>query len=129
MLAIDENQYLLPGVRVQAEPVRYYPYGAETANIIGYVSQITGSEYAEDKRQKCGAGVRCYGTGSQVGQAGVEASFEKYLRGTPGVEELQVDSQGNVLGGCSVHAAGPGRQPGPLDIAHGPAGGGAGAAD
>ena len=28
----------------------------------------------------------------------MEASFEKYLRGTPGVEEVQVDSQGKVLG-------------------------------
>ena len=29
VLAIDENQSLLPGVVVQAEPVRYYPYGAD----------------------------------------------------------------------------------------------------
>jgi len=35
VLAIDENQSLLPGVVVQAEPVRYYPYGETTANIVG----------------------------------------------------------------------------------------------
>ena len=29
VLAIDENQVLLPGVSVQAEPVRYYPYGRD----------------------------------------------------------------------------------------------------
>ncbi|MGD0809270.1 MAG: penicillin-binding protein 2 [Acidimicrobiales bacterium] len=108
VLAVDENQDLLPGVSVQAAPVRYYPYGAETANIIGYVSRITGSEYAEDKRQKCGTGVPCYQPDAQVGQAGVEASFEKYLRGTPGVEELQVDSQGNVLGRLSYTPPVPG---------------------
>ena len=38
VLAIDENQSLLPGVTVQAEPVRYYPQGETTANIVGYVS-------------------------------------------------------------------------------------------
>ena len=38
VLAIDENQSLLPGVSVQAEPVRYYPQGETTANIVGYVS-------------------------------------------------------------------------------------------
>ena len=108
VLAVDENQDLLPGVDVQAEPVRYYPYGAETANIIGYVSQVTGSEYTQDKHQKCGAGVPCYQPGSQVGQEGVEATFERYLRGTPGVEELQVDSQGNVLGRLSYTPPVPG---------------------
>ena len=54
VLAIDENQALLPGVVVQAEPVRYYPYGETTANILGYVSQITGAEYAQDKDDRCG---------------------------------------------------------------------------
>ncbi len=50
----------------------------------------------------------CYQPGSQVGQAGVEATYEKYLRGTPGVEELQVDSQGNVLGRLSYTPPVPG---------------------
>ena len=97
VLAIDENQALLPGVTVQAEPVRYYPYGSLTANVLGYVSQVTGAEYAQDRYQRCGGGTYCYGTSSVVGQAGVEQSFENYLRGRPGVEEVQVDSQGQVL--------------------------------
>ncbi|MGH9107183.1 MAG: penicillin-binding transpeptidase domain-containing protein [Acidimicrobiales bacterium] len=97
MLAIDENRSLLPDVTVQAQSVRYYPFGPETANIVGYVSQITGSEYGAVKAQMCGAAVPCYQPGSQFGQAGVEASFEKYLRGRPGKEVLAVNSQGQVL--------------------------------
>ncbi|HTW06053.1 MAG TPA: penicillin-binding transpeptidase domain-containing protein [Acidimicrobiales bacterium] len=97
VLAIDENQALLPGVTVQAEPVRYYPYGATTANIIGYVRQITGAEYAKVQTEQCAAGIPCYGPTSGYGQAGVEASFEKYLRGVPGKEVVAVDSQGQVL--------------------------------
>jgi penicillin-binding protein 2 len=97
VLAIDENPTLFPGVKVQAQPVRYYPYGPTTANIVGYVSQITGSEYEAVKAEKCGAGLPCYQTTSQFGQAGIEESFEKYLRGTPGKEEVQVDSQGQPL--------------------------------
>ena len=108
VLAIDENQALLPGVVVQAEPVRYYPYGETTANILGYVSQITGAEYAQDKDDKCGAGVDCYGTGSVIGQAGVEESLENYLRGRPGVEKVQVDSQGHVLNSYMVSPPVPG---------------------
>jgi penicillin-binding protein 2 len=97
VLAIDENQALLPHVKVQAEPVRYYPYGTITANIIGYVSQINGTEYAQDKTQQCGPGIPCYQPNSLIGQAGVEASLEQYLRGRPGKEVVAVDSQGQVL--------------------------------
>ena len=41
VLAIDENRSLLPGVQVQAEPVRYYPHATTMANIVGYVYRIT----------------------------------------------------------------------------------------
>jgi penicillin-binding protein 2 len=108
VLAIDENQALLPGVVVQAQPVRYYPYGETTANILGYVSQITAGEYAQDKDDKCGSGVDCYGTGSVIGQAGVEESLENYLRGRPGVEKVQADSQGHVLNSYMVSPPVPG---------------------
>ncbi len=108
VLAIDENQSLLPGVSVQAEPVRYYPQGETTANIVGYVSGITGFEYTQDKSERCGSGLPCYQTTSLVGQAGVESSFEDYLRGTPGVEKVQVDSQGQVLGLLSYKPPVPG---------------------
>ena len=100
-LSIYENQKLLPGVTVTAEPIRYYPYGSLTANIVGYVSQITGSEYSADKSQMCAKGIPCYTTTSQVGQAGVEASMEQYLRGVPGKEVEEVNAQGQVLGVAS----------------------------
>jgi penicillin-binding protein 2 len=108
VLAIDENQSLLPGVSVEAEPVRFYPQGETTANIVGYVSEITGPEYALDKHDQCGPGVPCYQANSLVGQAGVEESFENYLRGSPGVEKVEVDSQGNVLGTLSYTPPVPG---------------------
>jgi penicillin-binding protein 2 len=98
VLAIDENKKLLPGVTVSAEPVRYYPYGSLTANIVGYVSQITGSEYPLDKNEQCAPEIPCYQANSLIGQAGVEASFEDYLRGVPGKEVVEVDAQGHVLG-------------------------------
>jgi penicillin-binding protein 2 len=107
-LAIAENQSLLPGVSVQAEAVRYYPQAQLTANIVGYVSGITGPEYSQVKNEQCGTGVPCYQTTSLIGQAGVESSFENYLRGTPGVEKVQVDSQGQVLGLLSYRPPVPG---------------------
>ena len=108
VLAIDENQSLLPGVTVQAEPVRYYPQGETTANIVGYVSGITGPEYAETKKDQCGPGIPCYQTTSLIGQAGVESSFETTCGVRPGVEKVQVDSQGQVLGLLSTAPRSPG---------------------
>lgn len=97
-LAVEEDRSALQGVSVQAEPVRYYPYGTAMANILGYVSQITGTEYGQDKAQMCAKGIPCYANNSQVGQAGVEATFEKYLRGRPGVQKIEVNSQDQELG-------------------------------
>jgi len=108
VLAIDENRKLLPGVTVSAEPVRYYPYGPITANILGWVSQLTAPEWAADKSELCAKGIPCYQANSQVGQAGVEASFEDYLRGVPGKEVVEVDAQGHVLGVASYTPPVPG---------------------
>ena len=68
----------------------YTPLGAATANIVGYVGQITSTEMTALKSQG-------YQPGDQIGQTGIEAEYESYLRGTPGVEKVQVDSQGHVL--------------------------------
>ncbi|MCL6091788.1 MAG: penicillin-binding transpeptidase domain-containing protein [Actinobacteria bacterium] len=107
-LSISEHQQLLPGVTVAAQPVRYYPYGSLTANIVGYVTQITGKEYSANKDQMCAKGIPCYTPTSQVGQAGVEASLEQYLRGVPGKEVLDVNAQGQVLGVASYTPPVPG---------------------
>lgn len=97
-LSIEENQAQLPGVTVTDEPVRYYPQASTTANVVGYVSQITGTEYGADKGQMCAKGIPCYTTSSEVGQAGIEASMEQYLRGVPGKEVEEVNAEGQVLG-------------------------------
>lgn len=92
ILYIKENQNLFPGVKATTAPVRTYtPMGRAAANIVGYVSQVTPAEYKVLKSK----GVL---PGQQIGQAGVEATFNNVLMGKPGVEKVQVDSQGNVLG-------------------------------
>jgi penicillin-binding protein 2 len=101
MLSIDENQAEFPGVSVQAESVRYYPYGTLAANVLGYVGEITSSEYAALK-------TKGYQSNDQIGQGGVEATYESYLRGKPGFEKVQVDAQGQVIGELGYQAPVPG---------------------
>ena len=95
ILYIQENQALFPGVQATSISVRNYSaFGLAAANIVGYVGQIGSSELAKLKNQG-------YQAGDQIGLSGIEAEYESYLRGTPGVQKVQVDSRGNVLGTLS----------------------------
>jgi penicillin-binding protein 2 len=91
ILYIQENQDLFPGVKATTMSVRTYsPMGKAAANIVGYVGQISQTQYQRLK-------VEGYQPGDQIGLAGIEAEYESILRGRPGVQKLQVDSRGNVL--------------------------------
>lgn len=91
VLYIDEHKSQFPGVSASTQWVRTYPYGELAANILGYVGQINAQEYKALKSQG-------YQPNSQIGQSGVEATYESVLRGTPGREVLEVNSAGQVLG-------------------------------
>ena len=91
ILYIQENQNLFPGVQATTMSVRTYSaMGRAAANVVGYVGQIDQAQYQQLKSQG-------YQPGDQIGLAGVEAEYESLLRGTPGIQKLQVDSRGNVL--------------------------------
>jgi penicillin-binding protein 2 len=88
---IREHQADFPGVAVQELSERSYPAGTAAAHILGYVGSISPKELASDRTQG-------YQQGDLVGQAGVEAAYEKWLRGQPGVTDLEVDATGKVIG-------------------------------
>ncbi len=91
ILHIQEFQRSFPGVTVTTESVRTYsPEGKAAANIVGYVGRIDATQYKQLKSQG-------YQPNSLIGQAGVEATYESVLRGTPGVTQVAVDSAGHVL--------------------------------
>jgi penicillin-binding protein 2 len=102
ILYIQENQALFPGVQATSMTVRTYSaMGKAAANIVGYVGQISQAELNKLKPEG-------YQPGDLIGLAGVEATYEGLLRGTPGVEKVQVDSQGDVLTTLSVTKPVPG---------------------
>ena len=91
ILYVQEHPHLFPGVTATTETIRSYtPMGKAAANILGYVGRITATQYATLKSQS-------YRPDSQIGQTGIEASYQRFLRGRPGVTELQVNSRGDVL--------------------------------
>jgi len=75
---IEEESAALPGVEVIFEPRRQYPYGELISQVIGYVGRIDALELSA----LSSAG---YNELDYIGRAGVEQSYEKALRGEPGV--------------------------------------------
>lgn len=86
---IGEEKYKIYGINIVSVPKRYYPNGNLLAHTLGYVSKISSSEYATRKDQG-------YNVNSVIGKAGIEQSFEKYLKGTDGVIKEETDSLGNI---------------------------------
>jgi penicillin-binding protein 2 len=87
---VEERQVMLPGVYINAEPMRRYPGGTLAAHVLGYLREATAKQLSDWKE----AGYRM---GDPVGQVGVEQAFEKELRGTDGGQEVEVDAAGRVL--------------------------------
>lgn len=102
ILYIKEHQSLFPGVTASTIAERSYsPLGMAAGNILGYVGQINSQQLKELKSKG-------YQAGDQIGLAGIEASYEQYLRGTPGIERVQVNSAGQVLATLSTTPPVPG---------------------
>src|SRR4051812_25993256 len=76
-----------PGVSVTPTYIRYYPHGDLAAHVLGYVNEISASQLKQLQRKG-------YAAGDKIGEAGVEGSYDSYLRGRAGLEQLRVDSLG-----------------------------------
>ncbi|MER3461327.1 MAG: penicillin-binding protein 2, partial [candidate division GAL15 bacterium] len=42
--ALEERRQSLPGVQVEAEPVRVYPFGPAAAHVLGYLGEVSPEE-------------------------------------------------------------------------------------
>ena len=88
---LSERQSSFPGVSVQQIYQRNYPLDDVASQVLGIVSRITASE-VKDPHYK---GVS---QNDSVGQSGLEASYDRYLRGTDGSENVKVDALGSFVG-------------------------------
>ncbi|HSD23155.1 MAG TPA: penicillin-binding protein 2 [Solirubrobacterales bacterium] len=86
-----ENKESFPGVNVERTYVRKYPEGTLAAHVLGLVGQISPRQLKQRKY----TGLR---PGDIIGQAGVEYSYDKFLRGTAGSQRIQVDALGRPRG-------------------------------
>jgi len=84
---LEENQDRFPGVGVQRVFVRRYPHGTFAAHILGSVNEVNEEQLKE-------ARFRGLQPGDEIGQEGVEDTYDHFLRGRPGIKKIQVDAFG-----------------------------------
>ena len=97
-LQVLEEPKQFPGVTAQVQPVIDYPqpYGANPAQVLGYLQPITPQEIKSRHLPVTGfSGV------DLVGQAGLEAQYDSQLRGQAGTQVVSVNAAGDVTGTVS----------------------------
>jgi penicillin-binding protein 2 len=99
---IKEHQNDFPGVEIVQTYLRHYDYQSLGAQVLGYVSEVSPQELTVLARQG-------YRPGDEIGQSGVEATADKFLRGRTGLAQIRVDSLGRPRSALELRR---GAQPG-----------------
>ncbi len=76
-----------PGLFLEVEPLRSYPYKPLAAHLLGYLGQISEAQLGQENYDG-------YVPGTLVGQSGLERVYEHRLRGLPGIRRVEVDTFG-----------------------------------
>jgi penicillin-binding protein 2 len=90
-----EQAHRFPSVVVERTTVREYPYGSLAAHVLGYVGPLSDSQWEELSEDNDPD--KPYIQTDEIGRAGVEATYESELRGTPGRQVFEVDRRGRVV--------------------------------
>ena len=84
-----ERQEEFPGVEPEREFLREYPHGVIGAHLFGQVGEVSPAQLKDERFNGVEAGDR-------VGQAGIEAEYDRFLRGRNGAARVEVDALGNL---------------------------------
>ncbi len=87
---VSVNLHRLNGVEIKAQLSRYYPFGRETAHVVGYVGRIN------EKELKI-LPVTNYSGTNHTGKLGIEKSYEALLHGQVGHQKVETNVRGRVL--------------------------------
>src|SRR5258708_17720361 len=94
---LEEHRLDYPTLIIQTAPKRVYPLGRAVGAFVGYTSEIT--EANLNARADSG-----YRGGQQVGNTGLEESYESLLRGREGSRYVEVDAMNRVVRDAGARA-------------------------
>jgi penicillin-binding protein 2 len=89
VMYIEERRENFRGVEVEPVFLREYPHVEIGAHLFGYVGEVTEEQLGDPQY----TGVEL---GDRVGKAGIEAEYDRFLRGQNGATQVQVDALGNL---------------------------------
>ena len=99
------HRFRFPGVSVQARLFRSYPFGETASHVIGYIGRIN----ARDKeRIEAMPDAANYNGSQHIGKEGVEKSYEAFLHGRTGYEEVEKSAGGRAIRTLARTGATPG---------------------
>ncbi|HYW52516.1 MAG TPA: penicillin-binding protein 2 [Dongiaceae bacterium] len=87
---LAEAQSDLPGVDMEEQPVRNYPYGKTGSHLFGYVGVIDEDEYQHRKRLG-------YSPNDVTGKDGLENTYDYALHGRAGGQQVEVNAAGALV--------------------------------
>jgi penicillin-binding protein 2 len=80
-----------PELRIEQQPQRRYPENGVLAHVLGYVAEVNPKQLERDEYKAKGLK-----PGDIIGQEGLEATYDDYLRGRDGYRKVIVDSRGRI---------------------------------
>src|SRR5256714_11188630 len=89
---LQEREREFPGVDLEPTYLRNYPYQSLAAQVLGNVGLIAPSQFSRLRSKG-------YRLSDKIGQGGIEARYDAYLRGRDGLAQLRVDAFGRPRSG------------------------------
>ena len=90
---VTMNAPALPGITAEVGLSRFYPTGADSAHVVGYVGPVSDYDLAQIEDPDPLLQIPKF----QIGKTGVEAKLEPSLRGSAGTRRIEVNALGRVM--------------------------------
>jgi penicillin-binding protein 2 len=87
---VKAREFEYPEITVEMQPQRNYRYGKLAGHVLGYIGEISPKQLESPKYSG-------YKSGDIIGLGGIEAVYDKELRGKDGMRRVIVDSRGRPL--------------------------------
>jgi penicillin-binding protein 2 len=113
------QRFRFPGVEIRARLFRQYPYGELGSHMIGYIGRVSqrdrekliaeldsSNSMDEDWAQR--KNINLLGM-PYIGKVGIEQSYERALRGSPGFEQVEITAGGRAVRTLSTSSSTPGK--------------------
>ena len=88
------NHYRFPGVEIRSRLLRHYPQGTMGSHLIGYIGRIND----QDVQNLKASGEHTNYLGSDhIGKTGIEQYYERQLHGTTGIQQVEINADGQAV--------------------------------